>query len=126
MNKKEYKLANIGCLTLVASIIIVFLLIPKSKNLHDYTFNTESTYDAGKNAKVICIYTDCNDYDMIKEHAYHEGSLTDYSLVIFYFNDKSSIPDISNSGFIINAKDQKNAIATYRKYGKKNEEFVIH
>ena len=125
MKEKEHKLANIGCSTLVIILVVIFILIPKPKTPKDFAFETVSSYDAGKNAKVQCIYTDCKDFEIIKSHAYNQGAQTDYSLVIFYFNNRKKIPDISKTGFVIDDKDHQKAIATYKKYGKKTEKFTI-
>jgi len=126
MKKNEQKLANIGCLSVFILLAVAFILIPKSKNENRFQFETVSSYDAGKNAKVLCIYTNCTDFDIIKKHAFTEGKKTENSIVIFYYQKRSKIPDISKSGFVIDDKDHKNAVATYKKYGKNIGEFLIH
>jgi hypothetical protein len=125
MQEREQKLANIGCLSIILLLVLIFIFIPKEKKAGYTDFEIVSTYDAGKNARVICVYTTCKDTTIIREHGQLESAKLGKSTVIFYYDDKKEIPDISRSGIVIDFEDQKNAFAIFKKYGTQKEELII-
>jgi len=125
MNKKENKLANIGCLTVLLISVLTLVIIHFTTTESKQNFEIVSELNPSSNSKIICIYTDCEDFTQIKDHAEKTEKTSAGSIAIFYYNDKNKIPDISKSGYIISDRDHKNAIATYKKYGKNQGQFLI-
>jgi hypothetical protein len=123
--KKESKLANIGCFTIVVLTILFFLLIPKNKRITDSDFEIVSSYEPTQNSKVYCVYTEAENFEKIRRHAKKLQAKTTGSIAIYYYDDKKLVPDFSDSGYIISDKAHQNAIASYEKYGKKQEKFLI-
>lgn len=125
--KYEKKRANIGCLSVILLFLLALLFIPSNPEPQktQSPFELITSYDNGKNVKIKCVYTTCKNFEIIKKHAMKWGQDEPYSLVIIYFNNKKDIPKKCDVNFVMDENYLKNAIATYKKYGRQNEEFTI-
>ncbi len=124
MKKNESRLANIGCLSVILLVLIIFLLIPKADDMSDYTFEVISKYEPAQHSNIYCIYTDCKEAPIIENHAEKWDAKQTGSIAIFYYDKRKLVPNIAESGFIVNAEDRQNAIAIYKRYGKQPAKFT--
>ncbi|MFP4546575.1 MAG: hypothetical protein ACLFQM_00480 [Fidelibacterota bacterium] len=124
MNKNESRLANIGCLSVIVLVIIIFLLIPKTDDMSQHTFEIVSRYEPAQHSNIYCVYTDCETPQIIENHALKLDAEKNGSIIILYYNKKNKVPDISESGFVVNSDDRKNAIAIYKRYGSQPAKFT--